>query len=178
MGVGGNLSHMAASSTNANQTMLIQAGYRLIVRFLPANERRDVCDTLVQDSAEWYGNENEVGRAILDFCEATNVPRSDIFYTSKLKNNNGYKRVKKSIERSVKECGLGIIDLYLMHSPIGGKKARQESWKAICDSQKEGLIRSIGISNFGIPHVQDILDLSDEGAAPPVVHQVHDPTSF
>ncbi|KAF9449751.1 Aldo/keto reductase [Macrolepiota fuliginosa MF-IS2] len=131
----------------------LEAGYRLI------------------DSAEWYENEKEAGQAILDFCKETNTPRSEIFYTSKLKNNNGYASVKKCIERSVKECGLGYIDLYLMHSPIGGKNARQESWKAICDAQKEGIIRSVGISTFGTTHIQDILDLSAEYPTP-VAHQI------
>ncbi|XP_006458983.1 hypothetical protein AGABI2DRAFT_149224 [Agaricus bisporus var. bisporus H97] len=131
----------------------LEAGYRLI------------------DSAEWYGNENRVGEAIRDFCEATKAPRSEIFYTGKLKINSNYAQAKQSIKRSIKDCGLGYFDLYLMHSPIGGKRARQASWKAICDAQKEGLIRSIGISNFGIPHMQDILEMSSEYPKP-VVHQI------
>lgn len=131
----------------------LEAGYRLI------------------DSAEWYENEKEVGQAILDFCKTTNTARSEIFYTTKLKNNNGYSKVKDAIHRSVAKCGLGYIDLYLMHGPMGGPEARQESWKAICDAQAEGLIRSVGISTFGIPHIQDILDLSEKYPKP-VVHQI------
>jgi diketogulonate reductase-like aldo/keto reductase len=107
----------------------------------------------------------------LDYCKATGTLRSEIIYTAKLKHNAEYAEVKNTIQRSVKECGLGYIDLYLMHGPMGGRKVRQESWKAICDAQKEGLIRSVGISSFGIPHIQDILDLSDKYSRP-VVHQV------
>ncbi|KAI3615724.1 aldo-keto [Moniliophthora roreri] len=71
----------------------------------------------LEDSAEWYENEQECGRAILDFCKRENIPRSEIFYTTKLKYNNGYENVKQSIERSIKLCGLDYIDLYLIHGP-------------------------------------------------------------
>ncbi|KAF5341370.1 hypothetical protein D9758_012283 [Tetrapyrgos nigripes] len=110
------------------------------------------------DSAEWYENERECGQAILDFCHKNNIPRSSVFYTSKLKNNNGYERVKRAIEKSVKDCGLGYIDLYLVHGPIGGPKARLESWKAVVDAQKEGKLKSIGISTFGIRHMKELVE--------------------
>ncbi|KXN82967.1 hypothetical protein AN958_01972 [Leucoagaricus sp. SymC.cos] len=112
------------------------------------------------DSAEWYENEKEVGQAILDFCK-TDILRSEIFCTAKPKNNNGYFRVKRAITRSVKECGLGHIDLYLMYRPTGGRTARQESWKAICDAQKEGLIRtccSLGVIRFQVKLWYDAAD--------------------
>ncbi|KAF9475446.1 Aldo/keto reductase [Pholiota conissans] len=123
------------------------------------------------DSAAWYENEREVGRAILDFCERTDMPREAIFYTTKLKQNNGYANVKKAIQRSLDACRLGYIDLYLIHGPLGGPEARKESWRAICDFQAEsgGLIRSIGISTFGIRHMKDILELP---LPKPTVHQI------
>ncbi|KAH8833232.1 Aldo/keto reductase [Flagelloscypha sp. PMI_526] len=120
-------------------TAALEAGYRHI------------------DSAEWYENEKEVGSAILDFCKRTSTPRSDIWYTTKLKYNNGYEGVKKSIQKSLDECGLGYIDLYLIHGPIGGKQMRKESWDAICDVQKEGKIRSAGISTFGVRQMEELL---------------------
>ncbi|KAF4613802.1 hypothetical protein D9613_008053 [Agrocybe pediades] len=130
----------------------LQAGYRHI------------------DSAAWYENEREVGQAILDFCKATNTPRSEIFYTTKLKLNNGYDKVKKAIQRSLDACRLGYIDLYLIHGPLGGPKARKESWQAICDFQKEtGLLKSVGISTFGVRHIKEIVD---SGMPVPVVHQI------
>ncbi|KAF8193387.1 aldo-keto reductase [Pholiota molesta] len=133
----------------------LEAGYRLI------------------DSAAWYENEREVGQAILDFCQRTETPREAIFYTTKLKLNNGYANVKKAIQRSLDACRLGYIDLYLMHGPIGGPVARKESWRAICDFQAEsgGLLRSIGISTFGIRHMKDILE-EDDALPPPSVHQI------
>jgi diketogulonate reductase-like aldo/keto reductase len=64
---------------------------------------------------------------------------------------------------------LVTLDLYLIHGPIGGPQARKESWRAICDAQKEGKLRSIGISTFGVGHMQEIV----EAKLPlPVVHQV------
>ncbi|CAA7267462.1 unnamed protein product [Cyclocybe aegerita] len=123
------------------------------------------------DSATWYENEREVGQAILDFCRTSGTPRGDVFYTTKLKLNNGYENVKKAVQRSLDVCGLGYIDLYLVHGPIGGPEARRESWRAICDFQKEhpGLLRSVGISSFGIRHMKEIIE---SGLPLPVVHQI------
>ncbi|THU83390.1 aldo-keto reductase [Dendrothele bispora CBS 962.96] len=123
------------------------------------------------DSAEWYENERECGQAILDFCRKHDVPRSSVFYVSKLKNNNGYERVRRAIDKSVKDCGLGYIDLYLIHGPIGGPKARMDSWKAVCDAQKEGKLKSIGISNYGVRHMKEIVE-SDSGLPIPAVNQI------
>jgi hypothetical protein len=64
---------------------------------------------------------------------------------------------------------LGYIDLYLIHGPIGGPEARRESWRAICDAQKEGTLKSIGISTFGVRHMEEIVDL---GLPLPVINQV------
>ncbi|KAF5378984.1 hypothetical protein D9757_009115 [Collybiopsis confluens] len=136
-------------------TWALEAGYRHI------------------DSAEWYENEKECGRAILDFCRSHDVPRSNVFFTTKLKFNHGYEGVTRSIQKSVDKCGLGYIDLYLIHGPIGGKHARLESWRAICDAQKVGQLRSIGISTFGVQHIQQIIDFCGEAGLPlPSVHQI------
>ncbi|KAJ7650870.1 Aldo/keto reductase [Roridomyces roridus] len=132
-------------------TWALEAGYRHI------------------DSATWYENEKDCGRAILDFCKATGTPRSDIFYTTKLMSNDGYDSTLKAIEFSLNECGLGYIDLYLIHGPIGGPQARKECWRAICDAQKEGKLKSIGISCFGIRHMQEILDM---GLVVPAINQI------
>ncbi|KZT20484.1 Aldo/keto reductase [Neolentinus lepideus HHB14362 ss-1] len=121
------------------------------------------------DSAEWYDNERQCGQAILDFCNETSTPRSAIFYTTKLKSNSGYDTTKRSIDRSLKACGLGYMDLYLMHSPIGGPQARREAWKAICEAQSEGKLRSAGVSCFGIRHLKEMVD----GSVPlPTVNQI------
>ncbi|KAJ7881079.1 Aldo/keto reductase [Mycena olivaceomarginata] len=123
----------------------------------------------LQDSATWYENEKECGQAILDFCKATGTPRSAIFYTTKLMINTNYKDTLKAIQFSLDECGLGYIDLYLIHGPLGGPEARKECWRAICDSQKEGKLKSIGVSCFGIRHLQEILAM---GLVVPAINQI------
>ncbi|KAJ7760625.1 Aldo/keto reductase [Mycena maculata] len=132
-------------------TWALEAGYRHI------------------DSATWYENEEKCGEAILDFCEATGTPRSAVYYTTKLKLNVGYAETLKAIQFSLNECRLGYIDLYLIHGPLGGPEARKECWRAICDAHKEGKLKSIGVSCFGIRHLQEILDL---GLAVPVINQI------
>ncbi|KAG6810126.1 hypothetical protein H0H92_013184 [Tricholoma furcatifolium] len=132
-------------------TWALEAGYRHI------------------DSATWYGNEAVVGSAISDFLNTYDLPRSEVFYTTKLMLNNGYASVRAAIQASVDACGLGYIDLYLIHGPIGGPNARRDSWRACVDAQTEGLVKSIGISTFGVRHIQEILDM---GLAVPAVHQI------
>ncbi|KIJ62837.1 hypothetical protein HYDPIDRAFT_113945 [Hydnomerulius pinastri MD-312] len=121
------------------------------------------------DSADWYDNEEGCGRAIRDFIKENNLHRSDVFFTTKLKLNNGKARVAKAIDKSLKECGLGYIDLYLIHGPLGGPQMRKESWEAIVEAQKEGKLKSIGISTFGVRHMQGLLD---KGLPDPVIHQI------
>jgi diketogulonate reductase-like aldo/keto reductase len=84
-------------------------------------------------------DEREVGLAIPDFCKTTGIAiaREAIFYTTKLKLNNGYDSVKNAIQRSLDACRLGYIDLYLNHGPLGGPAARKESWRAICDFRRD-----------------------------------------
>ncbi|KAF2269258.1 Aldo/keto reductase [Lojkania enalia] len=113
------------------------------------------------DSAQMYHNEKESGQAILDFLSSdtntNSLQREDIHFTSKLASNSAYDTARKAIKRSVEECGLGYIDLFLLHSPYGGKKARLESWRAIEDAIDDGEIKIGGVSNYGVKHLQELL---------------------
>ena len=112
------------------------------------------------DSAQMYHNEKQVGHAILDYLKQhPELKREDIHYTSKLASNTDYDRARKSITKSVKECGLGYIDLFLLHSPYGGKKVRLESWRAVEDAIKDGEVRIGGVSNFGEKHVSTTMEM-------------------
>ena len=105
-----------------------------------------------------YRNEKEVGSTILRFLgskeNVSGLKREDIHFTSKLASNSSYESARKSIKQSVKQCGLGYIDLFLLHSPYGGKAARLASWKAVEDAVAEGEVKTAGVSNFGVKHVK------------------------
>jgi diketogulonate reductase-like aldo/keto reductase len=99
-------------------------------------------------------NERDCGQAIQSFLSKNSqVRREDIFYTTKLASNGSYDSARKSIKSSLQACGLDYIDLFLLHSPYGGKNARLESWRAVEDAIEQGEVRAGGVSNFGIKHV-------------------------
>ncbi|KAH9876106.1 hypothetical protein J1614_003985 [Plenodomus biglobosus] len=108
------------------------------------------------DSAQMYHNEKESGQAILDFLSSDantdSLKREDMHFTSKLASNSAYDAARKSIKKSVKECGLGYIDLFLLHSPYGGKQARLDSWRAVEDAIDDGEVKIGGVSNYGVKH--------------------------
>ncbi|MGM1046302.1 MAG: aldo/keto reductase [Bacillota bacterium] len=113
------------------------------------------------DTAAIYGNEEGVGQAISE-C---GVPREELFITTKVWNEDqGYESTLKAFETSRKKLGLDMLDLYLVHWP--GKDKYKETWKALIHLQKEGLVRSIGVSNFHIHHLRDIIE--DSGVVPTV----------
>lgn len=105
-----------------------------------------------------YHNEHEVGKAILAFVSSKentgSLKREDIHFTSKLASNTSYEAARKSIKQSVKQSGLGYIDLFLLHSPYGGKTKRLQCWKAVEDAIDDGEIKTGGVSNFGVKHVR------------------------
>lgn len=103
------------------------------------------------------------------YVEATNTPREEIFLTSKLKNNSSYEQALTDLKSSLKRSGVEYFDLYLMHSAIGGPVVRKNVWKALCDAQSQGLVKSIGVSNFGKKHIQEFID---QKVSLPTVNQV------
>lgn len=105
------------------------------------------------DSARAYRNEQPCGDAI----RASGLRREDIFFTTKIPPRAmGYEEAKKSIASSFSQSGLDYIDLYLIHAPYGGKEARCGTWKALAEAQKAGKIRSLGISNYGVHHLDEL----------------------
>ncbi|MFE4714116.1 aldo/keto reductase [Paenibacillus sp. NPDC056722] len=113
------------------------------------------------DTAAAYKNEEGVGRGIRE----SGVSREELFITTKLWNGHqGYESALQAFEDSRRKLGLEVIDLYLIHWPVAGKY--RESWKALIHLQKEGLVKSIGVSNFQIHHLKDIIE--DTGVVPAV----------
>jgi diketogulonate reductase-like aldo/keto reductase len=108
-----------------------------------------------------YRNEAACGQAIKSFLNdstvnITGLKREDIFFTSKLASNGSYEAARRSIKQSVATSGLGYIDLFLLHSPYGGKSARLSSWKAVEDAIFDGEVKIGGVSNFGVKHLDEL----------------------
>ena len=130
----------------------LKAGYRLL------------------DTAAVYGNEAGVGRAI----KASGIPREEIFVTTKLwiQRENGYENTQKALEDSLNRLGLDYADLYLMHQPFGDV---HEQWRAMEDLYKAGKARAIGVSNF---HMDRLMDLITCHEIIPAVNQIETPPFY
>ncbi|AZV61140.1 aldo/keto reductase [Peribacillus frigoritolerans] len=136
---------------NGNETVesvkkAIEVGYRAI------------------DTAAIYENEEGVGQAIRE-C---GVPREELFITSKVWNTEqGYETTLKAFEDSLNRLGLEYLDLYLIHWP--GKDKYLETWRALEKLYKDGKVKSIGVSNFHVHHLENLLANSE---VKPVVNQI------
>ncbi|GGJ73385.1 diketogulonate reductase-like aldo/keto reductase [Anoxybacillus voinovskiensis] len=116
------------------------------------------------DTAAFYQNEEGVGRAVKE----SGVPREELFITTKVWNSDqGYDTTLKAFEESLKKLDLAYIDLYLVHWPVKGKY--KETYKALEKLYKDGLVRAIGVSNFQIHHLQDLMETCE---IKPMVNQV------
>ncbi len=124
----------------------LEAGYRLI------------------DTAAIYGNEKPVGEAIV----SSGIDRDDIFVTTKLWNDDqGYDSAIEALDLSLDKLGLDYVDLYLIHWP--DSSTHHEAWKAMIDIQKSGKAIHIGVSNFTVQHLKDLIAKS---GVQPAVNQI------
>lgn len=106
------------------------------------------------DTAAIYKNEAGVGQAILE----VNVPREELFITTKVWNSNqGYETTLTAFEESIEKLGLDYLDLYLIHWPVPAKGKYKETWKALEKLYKDGKVRAIGVSNFHVSHLEDLI---------------------
>ena len=116
------------------------------------------------DTARIYGNEADVGEAVRE----SGVPSGDLFVTTKLWNSDqGYDSTLRACEASLKRLGLDYLDLYLGHFPV--PDVRKESWRAIETLRKKGRCQAIGVSNFTIRHLEELIE---ESHVIPSVNQV------
>lgn len=118
------------------------------------------------DTAAAYGNEEGVGRAV----RASGLDRGEVIVVTKLRNGEqGYDTAIQACRDSIDRLGLGPIDLYLVHwaAPLFGKYV--DSWRALVTLQEEGLVRSIGVSNFNPPHLDEVIAAT---GVTPVLNQV------
>lgn len=121
------------------------------------------------DTALVYQNEKEIGEAIREL----NVPRESFFLTSKIPAEiKSYDKAKKAIDESLANLGVDYLDLMLIHAPKPWAlmmlptpryhKGNREVWRALIDAKKEGKIKNIGVSNFNINDIKNIMNNSDE----------------
>ena len=132
--------------TEAAVACALEAGYRSI------------------DTAMVYGNEVSVGQGL----RASGVPRDEIFVTTKLWNEDARSgKVREAFEASMDRLGLDVLDLYLLHWPVPGKYLA--SWAVLEELYAEGRIRAIGVSNFMVHHLEDLLP---QASVVPAVNQI------
>ncbi|PIL34131.1 hypothetical protein GSI_03842 [Ganoderma sinense ZZ0214-1] len=135
-------------TTHASVSEAFRAGYRHV------------------DSAQVYRNEAEVGTAL----RASGLRREEVSLTTKcISKTHGYNTTAQAVDVSLERFGVEYIDLFLIHDPHRGKDLRIETYRALLDAQKAGKIRTVGVSNFGIKHLEEI---REAGLQTPAVNQI------
>jgi methylglyoxal/glyoxal reductase len=120
------------------------------------------------DTAAMYGNETEVGAALKRAIAAGAVRRDEVFVTTKLWNSDhGYDAALRAFDASQRRLGLDQVDLFLLHWPV--PQRRLQSWRALERILGEGRCRAIGVSNFMVDHLEELLG---HAKVPPAVNQI------
>lgn len=118
------------------------------------------------DTAAAYGNEAAVGQAV----HAAGLDRKDVYVTTKCFNDDhGFEPAKRALRASLDRLEMDFVDLYLIHWPVPSRDQYVETWKAFIELQRDGLARSIGVSNFQPAHLERIIG---ETGVTPTVNQV------
>ncbi|EKO3983072.1 aldo/keto reductase [Vibrio fluvialis] len=118
------------------------------------------------DTASIYQNEEGVGKGIKD----SGIARDQIFITTKIWNDaQGFEATKTSLDASLVRLQLDYVDMLLIHWPAPEKNLYVETWRALIEAQKEGKVRTIGVSNFNTDHLQKLID---ETGVTPVINQI------
>lgn len=116
------------------------------------------------DTAHFYKNEKDVGEAV----RRSGIPREQIFVTTKLWNDDhGYDRALRACDDSLNKLGFSNVDLYLVHFPV--REKRKDSWRALETLCRDGKCRAIGVSNYTIRHLEELLSHAN---VVPAVNQV------
>ncbi len=120
------------------------------------------------DTAAIYENEEGVGEGIRQGLQETGLSREELFVTSKVWNSDlGYEETLKAYETSLQKLGLDYLDLYLIHWPV--ERKYKDAWRALETLYKDGKVKAIGVSNFQIHHLEDLLQ---DAEVKPVINQV------
>jgi methylglyoxal/glyoxal reductase len=120
------------------------------------------------DTAAMYGNETEVGAALKRAIASGSMRRDEVFVTTKLWNSDhGYDEALRAFDASQRRLGLEQVDLFLLHWPV--PQRRLQSWRALERILGEGRCRAIGVSNFMVDHLEELLG---HAKVPPAVNQI------
>ena len=118
------------------------------------------------DTAAAYENEAGVGQAL----HASGLDRGDVFITTKCSNDDhGYEQATRALRASLDRLEMDYVDLYLIHWPVPSQDRYVETWKAFIEAQEQGLVRSIGVSNFQPAHLERLVQ---ETGVTPTINQV------
>lgn len=135
------------------------ADRRKLINPSPAAVAEEVTDHAIRtgyrhvDSATAYRNEAPTAKGMVK----SGVPREQLFFTSKVPPKAmTYQQAKACVDESLVQTGLSYIDLYLLHSPYGGKEGRLGAWRALAEAVEAGKVRSIGVSNYGVHHLDEL----------------------
>ncbi|GME41377.1 ER lumen protein retaining receptor [Neofusicoccum parvum] len=156
----------AGKSLDINTKYRMNSGYEIpVLGFgymadaIPAAEATDLVDRAVRvgyrhvDSARAYRNEKPAATGLL----AAGLPRESLFFTSKVAPKRmSYDSARADVDATLAETGLDYVDLYLLHAPYGGREARLGAWKALVEAVEAGKVRSIGVSNYGVHHLDEL----------------------
>jgi diketogulonate reductase-like aldo/keto reductase len=136
----------------------------------PGSETREAVRAALElgirhlDTARAYGNERDVAAGIA----ASGVPREEVFVTTKVWNSDqGYDATLRACDASLERLGVERVDLYLIHWPVQG--LRHETWRAMERLRADGKARAIGVSNYTVRHLEELLASATE---PPALNQV------
>lgn len=106
------------------------------------------------DTAEMYGNETGVGKAI----RASSLDRDAVFVTTKVWNDHqGRDATLRAFDASLDRLGLDAVDLYLIHWPAAANDRYVETWRTLVELRESGRARSVGVSNFQVPHLERVI---------------------
>ncbi|QQZ62416.1 aldo/keto reductase [Paenibacillus sonchi] len=120
------------------------------------------------DTAAIYQNERGVGRAVAEALAENQLAREDLFITSKVWNADlGYEATLAAYDASLEKLGLDYLDLYLIHWPVQGKY--KDAWRALETLYTSGRVKAVGVSNFQIHHLEDVIR---DAEITPMVNQV------
>ena len=144
------------------------AGYRAVRHALDVGYRH-------VDTATGYGNEDQVGRAVAD----SGLDRADVFLTTKLPPEAAG-RERETLEQSLRLLRTDYVDLWLVHWPPNGA-ATPSTWQALRDLRDQGLVRAIGVSNYSLAQIDQLVGATGEA---PAINQIpwspadHDPMAL